>query len=329
MKTLMKKLKTIIKFNGEIFGFRKIIFLFTIFLFCLNFNYVKADSDTKLTDVNKINAPEIIAKNAVVYDVKNKDFLYAKNAEESVPIASLAKIITAAEFIKFNSARLKAGNPIEKVQIIKKGQGYNKGDKELINGEVWKTENLIRYMLMTSSNIAAQSLVNSLIDDEFAFSLLMNRDVKDLGFKSFSFKNVSGLSIDNPDYNSKLASSTPSIPKQIPSDLGNAKEGSVLFNSIFARVPFIEQSSIIPEASFINWSGNTHTVKNVNLALTTIPNVIAGKTGTTEESGGNVIIVENINNNRYVILIMGSTIESRYEDLQKLSSSTQAFATSK
>ena len=325
----MKKLKTIIKFNGEIFGFRKIIFLFTIFLFCLNFNYVKADSDTKLTDVNKINAPEIIAKNAVVYDVKNKDFLYAKNAEESVPIASLAKIITAAEFIKFNSARLKAGNPIEKVQIIKKGQGYNKGDKELINGEVWKTENLIRYMLMTSSNIAAQSLVNSLIDDEFAFSLLMNRDVKDLGFKSFSFKNVSGLSIDNPDYNSKLASSTPSIPKQIPSDLGNAKEVSVLFNSIFASVPFIEQSSIIPEASFINWSGNTHTVKNVNLALTTIPNVIAGKTGTTEESGGNVIIVENINNNRYVILIMGSTIESRYEDLQKLSSSTQAFATSK
>ena len=180
---------------------------------------------------------------------------------------------------------------------------------------------------MTSSNIAIQSITNSIVDDEFAFALLMNKKVRDLGYKSFDFKNVSGLSMDNPAYNPKKNQTE--VPKQIPSAIGSAKEIAILFNSIFTSIPFLGEASIIPEAKFINWSGNTHITKNVNFALTEIPNIIAGKTGTTEESGGNVMIIMDINGNRYVVVILGSTILDRYEDIKKLASSTQAFATSK
>lgn len=285
---------------------------------------VNAATTNQISDLNIIRAQEIVAKNAVVYDVTNKKFIYAKNADEPAPMASLVKIITAAVFLQLDNERSKQGNVLEKIQIIKKGNGYNQGDRELINGEFWKKENLIRYMLMTSSNIAAQSLTNSLVDDEFAFALLMNKMVRDLKYKSFSFKNSSGLPIPNPNYNPKEPDL---LQKDIPSSIGNAKEIAVLFNYIFTKIPFLGEASIVSDATFVNWSGNTHIIKNVNDSLSKIPHVIAGKTGTTEGSGGNLVIIINPNQQKYVIVIMGSTIEDRYNDAIKLATATEVFST--
>jgi D-alanyl-D-alanine carboxypeptidase (penicillin-binding protein 5/6) len=294
-----------------------------VLLFFVSINEVNAASTNQIPDLNIINAQEIVAKNAAVYDVVNKKFIYAKNADEPVPMASLAKIITASVFLQLDSERSKQGNNVDKIQIIKKGNGYNQGDRELINGEFWKKENLIRYMLITSSNIAAQSLTNSLIDDEFAFALLMNKMVKDLKYKSFSFKNSSGLSIPNPNYNPKKPDL---LAKETPSSIGSAKEIAILFNSIFAKIPFLGEASVVSDATFVNWSGNTHSIKNVNDSLSKIPHIIAGKTGTTDESGGNLFIIINPNQQKYAIVIMGSTIEDRYIDAIKLAIATEQFS---
>lgn len=278
-----------------------------------------------ILDLNKINAPEIIAENAVVYDVSNENFIYAKAAEETVPMASLAKIITATVFLQINAIRKTMGNEVNNVIIVKNNKGYNQGDRDLINGEKWRVQNIIRYMLITSSNIAAQSLVKSIIDDEFAFSLLMNKTVKDFGFKSFDFKNSSGL----PIYNYKYNLNDPDSSQFISSANGSAKEIALLFNLIFEKMPFLGDASVIPEAKFINLSGNTHNTKNVNQSLTQVPHIVAGKTGTTDESGGNVMVTIEINRNKYVIVVLGSTPEGRYQDVMALASSTEAFATLK
>jgi len=308
-----------------------------LLMFFIGVNIASADEPSGiLVDTNRINAPEIVAKNAVVYDIENKKFIYAKNANESVPMASLAKIITAKVFLQLSEMRANQGNPIKAITISKKGDGFNAGDRGLVDGEVWRTENLIRYMLITSSNIAAKSLASSIVDDEFVFSLLMNGSVKDLGFTSFNFKNSSGLPISNPNYKpTLLASSQNAIDSlsekqgaqspQAPSAVGSAKEIAVLFSSIFNDAPFLGKASIIPEATFINLSGNTHTTKNVNYSIFQIPNIVAGKTGTTEESGGNLVIVINVHSHEYAIVILGSTIEDRYTDALKLASSTEAF----
>ena len=258
-------------------------------------------------DVNKIYAPDIIAKNAVVYDVSNREFIYSKKGEESVPLASLVKVITAYTFFNINAMRTELDNPIESITIVKKDYGYNKGDYELVNGDKWNSNDLIRYMLITSSNVAAQSIAYSITDDEFVFSLLMNKYVRDLNFRSFKFKNSTGLSL-----------------KGKASAYGSPKEVAVLFDTIFSKLPFIADSGTIPDAKL-----NDHIVKNTNLSLSTIPNIIAGKTGTTDESGGNLMIVLNVKNNKYVLVILGSTIEERYNDMAKLASSTEAFATLK
>ena len=157
----------------------------------------------------------------------------------------------------------------------------------------------------------------------------MNKSVKDSGFNSFSFKNSSGLSIASPNSNlEKIEGATASstLHKQTPSAIGNAREIAILFNSIFTNIPFLGEASILPEATFLNWSGNTHDTKNVNESLSQIPHIIAGKTGTTEESGGNLMIIVEIEHKKYAIVILGSTIEDRYLDAHKIASSTEAFA---
>jgi D-alanyl-D-alanine carboxypeptidase len=145
-----------------------------LLMFFIAVNIASADEPTYifsdiLANVNEINAPEIVAKNAVVYDIKNKKFIYAKNANESVPMASLAKIITAKVFLQLSEMRANQGNPIKTITISKKSDGFNAGDRGLVDGEVWRVENLIRYMLITSSNIASKSLAGSVVDDEFVF----------------------------------------------------------------------------------------------------------------------------------------------------------------
>lgn len=277
---------------------------------------------TNLKDINLINAPDIVAKNAVVFDSVEQKFLYAKNAEDIVPLASLAKIVTADVFLNLNEFRSRLNNQseINEITIIKRGVGYNQGDRELVDGEKWRPENLIRYALITSSNFAIESVVKSMVDDEFVFTLLMKKSTKDRGFKKFTFNNSSGLPIIVKNKKTE---------ERISGALGTAKETSLLFDEIFKNNKFIRDASIIQKAQFINLSGNKHQVENVNFALSQIPNVIAGKTGTTDEAGGNVAIILEIQNKQYVIVVLGSTIEARYEDLAKLASTTEAFATSK
>lgn len=309
----------------------------------INGGEVKAEVPTlPLADVNKINVPEIFAKNAVIYDVSNKDFIYAKSAEESVAMASLTKIITARLFLELNDERRKQNNLIGNVTITKTGPGENQGDRELINGEVWDTEDLIQYMLITSSNVAAESLSKSMTNDDFAFSLLMDTGVKQAGFKSFSFKNSSGLSMPESEYNS-LGSTSPSTTKppqasvsasktkdkNVPSAYGSAKEIALLFNAIFTNSPSLALASIMPEANFVSKAGRKHQIKNINLALAQIPNIIAAKTGTTDESGANLVFVLDINQQKYIVVILGSTLEERYKDAAKMASSTKSLALSK
>ena len=300
MKTLMIKQKNRIVIIGV--------------LAAILFFAVSTKADTKVTDVNEIKAPEIIAKHAVVYDVNNKEFIYTKDAETPAPMASLVKIITLSVFLKINNEF----NGVKKIQIIKDGIDYNQGDKQLVNKEEWRVENLIRYTLMTSSNVAIKSIVASIVDDEDVFLILMNKMVRDLNLKHFTFKSVTGLDYLNLSKN-KLETST----------YGNAKEIALLFDQIFKDYPFLADSSVIEKAQFVNLSGNIHNVNNINKSLSNINNIIAAKTGTTKEAGGNIFIMTKIGDNKYITVIMGSTEEGRYSDIAKLASSTEVFATLK
>ena len=86
----------------------------------------------------------IIARSAIVYDVKNKKILYAKNAQEIYPLASITKVLTAVTAVELL--------PKETVVTIKKEFLVEEGDSGLRVNEKWNLTDLIDYSLMVSSN---------------------------------------------------------------------------------------------------------------------------------------------------------------------------------
>ena len=63
---------------------------------------------------------------------------------------------------------------------------------------------------------------------------------------------------------------------------------------------------------------------NTNNALSDIPDLIMGKTGTTDLAGGNLAIIFNpIPNHPVIIVVLGSTITGRFDDIKALAAATQ------
>jgi D-alanyl-D-alanine carboxypeptidase len=66
-----------------------------------------------------------------------------------------------------------------------------------------------------------------------------------------------------------------------------------------------------------------HKAVNTNEIVNKIPNIIASKTGFTDKAGGNLLVVFDAGVNRPIsIIVLGSTINGRFEDVLKLASST-------
>jgi D-alanyl-D-alanine carboxypeptidase len=61
-----------------------------------------------------------------------------------------------------------------------------------------------------------------------------------------------------------------------------------------------------------------HLAENTNILLEKYPEIIFSKTGYTKKSGGALAVVLNINGEKYTVVILGSTKQGRFEDLEKI-----------
>src|SRR3989344_2127075 len=92
--------------------------------------------------------PQISAKSAIVYDTRSSRFLYDKNTDTKLPIASLTKVLSAV--IVLENLNLE--------DIVTISEGSIKVDQEkqdLYLGEKLTARNLLKLMLIESSNDAA------------------------------------------------------------------------------------------------------------------------------------------------------------------------------
>src|SRR3989344_68909 len=83
------------------------------------------------------------AATALVYDVNAKGGPYAKNIDQPVPLASIAKIMTALV--------AKEALPTATLISIGKEAIHEEGDTGLILNERWRLRDLIDFTLVTSS----------------------------------------------------------------------------------------------------------------------------------------------------------------------------------
>ncbi len=143
--------------------------------------------------VNKDNGqPSVSAKAYLVGDLNTGEVILAKNQDEKFPIASVSKLMTALVTTDIM-------NPDDTAQITKTAltaEGKNEGENgELKVGKTIKVSDLIYPLLLESSNSAAEVLAEYFGKDSFISK--MNQEAVNLGMDSTSYKDPSGLSVNN------------------------------------------------------------------------------------------------------------------------------------
>lgn len=130
-------------------------------------------------------APVVQAKSALVVDLPSNATLFAKDADQPIPIASLAKLMTALLVVE----RTKS----DEVVTVGKLQVTNlESQMGLFEGEQLRVDDLLTGLLVSSGNDAAAVLARHVAGDERRFTELMNERAREIGLRNTRFDNPSG-----------------------------------------------------------------------------------------------------------------------------------------
>lgn len=272
-----------------------------------------AQAETLRYDGPAISWPTVIAASAIVYDPVSNFTFYEKDADTVRPLASLSKLMTAAvvdDLISNNP------NLAKKLITIKSTANENPADAKLIKGSQWLPTDLLKYMLIGSSNKAAQNLASQLIP-ESSFISLMNFKAKAWGLTSTSFKNASGLSTEV-----KTVVKGKVVKTEVPSGLSTARQAAHLLWNVLEKHPTILDITNEKIGLFTS-SADVIRIENTDKILDELP-IIAGKTGYTDLAGANlaVVVQPKLEAHPHVIVVLNSTIADRFKDVIALASST-------
>lgn len=268
-------------------------------------------------DTSDFHQLDLVAKAAVVYDIERNEVVWSKNENESLPLASLTKLMTAlvgAETLM----------PDHEVLITPSSLSAN-GNSGLRSGETWLFADLLDFTLLTSSNDGAQAIAGAAgamisrkegITDKneplrrLTFVQEMNTKARDLELTETTFANASGLDVGLSDRASR----------------GSAEDVAKLLAHIFTKYPNILLATKELEMTFQSLDDFEYEARNTNARVGQIPGLIASKTGFTNLAGGNLAIIFDTSFGHPVALVvLGSTFEERFIDIEKLAGATRTY----
>ena len=243
------------------------------------------------------------AKSAYVFDIVKNEVIFKKNEFVQLPLASITKLmtaLTATELIPKNS-RI----------TIRKEFLQEEGDTGLLDGESWKLQDLLDFSLLVSSNDGVRSVASvigamNLQTDDYNlgrkdFISKMNAKAQELGLQQTYFINESGLD-----------------DGVLSGGYGSAIDVSKLMQYILENYPEILEATKYQTINISSFD-KTHTAKNTNVDVNQIPGLLASKTGYTNMAGGNLVIAFDSSIGRpVVVVVLGSTMEGRFQDVSKL-----------
>ncbi|MCX6719566.1 MAG: serine hydrolase [Candidatus Staskawiczbacteria bacterium] len=234
-----------------------------------------------------VKEPEINAGSALSVESnlsESNKILLSKDAEKSLPIASLTKLMTA--IIVLDNYKLSSTATVDETAD---SQAPMKQDVKL--GDTLTVEGFLQIMLVKSSNKSAYTL--SQIMGKEAFVGLMNKKAKDIGLKNAFFVDPMGISSKNVSTASDLAKLAEYILKEYPkiSDISRVKE---------LEVPGFGK------------------IENTDQLLGEVPEVVCSKTGfTTEAKGCLLLVINKPDNDGFLInVILGA--DDRFVEMKKL-----------
>jgi D-alanyl-D-alanine carboxypeptidase (penicillin-binding protein 5/6) len=132
--------------------------------------------------------PEISAQAAAVLDTSSGRFLYEKESDRRMKIASTTKIMTALVVLE-NADR-------EEVVRIKRDHYAIGSSMYLREGEELRVRDLLYGLMLMSGNDAALALADHCAGGKEEFAKLMNKKAEEIEMSNSSFRNPHGLDED-------------------------------------------------------------------------------------------------------------------------------------
>ncbi len=247
--------------------------------------------------VTKIPMPPLIdpftkvaveAKAAFVYEPDTGRVLYAKDEHARLPIASITKVMTV----------LAASQLLPKSTILPFSRQH------------YRLKDLMALTLVTSSNQGALSLA-TMTQTTVGRDLVtaMNDKAVSLKLAETTFNNTTGL--DLPDGQAGSYSS--------------AYDVAHLFTNILATDPELLAATKFEEIEASTVEGVRHRFLNTNEIISQLPGLLGSKTGFTDVAEGTLVIAFDRGLNQPVIIVvLGSTIAGRFNDVKQLVDATIA-----
>ncbi|MBU2081921.1 serine hydrolase [Patescibacteria group bacterium] len=226
---------------------------------------------------------ELQAQAALAIKTDGSRVYYNKNIEMQRSIASLTKLMTAIVVIE--NYDLNAIVEISSSAVKREGSNGDLRPSESIT-----VRSLLDIMLIESSNDAAFALSQQRTD----FISLMNKKVEELGLSQTHFINPDGL--DSPNNHS------------------SALDIAKIFGYLINKHP--EVFEILKTKNMVVYSSDgkiEHRLENTNELLGETDEIIAGKTGFTDEAGGSLILLTK---NGIITVVLGSP--DRFGESEKL-----------
>jgi D-alanyl-D-alanine carboxypeptidase len=268
--------------------------------------YRQVTQDTLDTTPNKLTDLTLRADAVYVWDVAGQRALYKKNEGDTLPLASITKLMTALLAHELITDQTRVDVPLAAIQ--------QSGNSGLVAGEELTVEELSQLALISSSNDAAYALganVGALLgerDPAQQFIEGMNIRANELQLPTLSFKNTTGLDMLVVEAGA----------------MGSARDVSFLMEYILVNYPQILAPTTQSATRVYNTAGAYHDVDNTNAIATQIPNLLGSKTGYTDLAGGNLTVAFDLGLNRPIIItVLGSTRDARFSDVLELVAAVQ------
>ena len=234
------------------------------------------------------NIKNLSAKAAIVVDGDTGQVVFQKNADEKLPMASLTKLATAV--IVSENLDLK-----EKIKISQSAVAQDGVAGGLKEGEEFTVEDLMKVMLIVSSNDAATAFQEHLAGMNLDLIGLMNKKAEELGMRDTRFANVAGLDEEGHYSTARDLAKLASYVLR--------KNGTVL--GVIAQ----KQSTV----RSLNKNISHYLLSTNQLLQKNNPEILGGKTGFTKNAQGCMISVLKSGK---VIVVLGS--QDRFGETERL-----------
>jgi D-alanyl-D-alanine carboxypeptidase len=233
-------------------------------------------------------APPLDYHEAMVADLESGEIMFGDHDATRWPLASLTKLMTSAVAVDVLDMN-------EKVTVTPEMFAVDPSDQTLKVGDRYTVADLMRIMLLQSSNVAAEAIAGGFGRDRFLAA--MNARAAAFAMRNTYFSDAAGLSSANQS---------------------TADDLLLLAQKIYASYPQIFAITRQTAAIVTNLTtASKSVVKSIN-DFAGQKDFLGGKTGYTDVADGNLLSIFNFEKRPVLVVVMGTDEASRFANTTTL-----------